>query len=237
MPSDKDAVYTDLVDAVESVIEQCFEDRRAVKIGQDNWYPDLLFRQDTRIVYETADDATIEVPTKDEADIKTSVGGDDRYFTHIAGARTTLEEKLEARAFVTEAYTDRETGQGRLRVYGWDRDPPWFQEGDYMKVYRWRTPIEVIHVCPAGERPPEDHPLPVTGDGTYIGADSLHLYLRGNRGGEYLIDYDDGVTSLYQRESDTSETLTKSTEPSKTIFVGNPETGPRQNALPDETQS
>jgi hypothetical protein len=84
-----------------------------------------------------------------------------------------------------------------------------------------------VHVCPPGEDPPEDRPLPVTGDGTYIGADSLHLYLRGNRGGKYLIDYDDDVASLYQRDTDTSETLQKSTEPGRTIFVGNPETGPQ----------
>lgn len=93
-----------------------------------------------------------------------------------------------------------------------------------MKVYLWRTPIEVVHVSPPGEHPPEDRPLPVTGDGTYIGADSLHLYLRGNRGGEYLIDYEDAVASLYQRETDTNRTLQKSTEPGKTIFVGNPDT-------------
>jgi hypothetical protein len=66
MPSDKETIYTDLVDASTSVIDQLFEDTRVVEIGQDNWYPDLLFRQDTLIVHETAADATIQVPTKAE---------------------------------------------------------------------------------------------------------------------------------------------------------------------------
>ena len=235
MTSDKEAVYTDLVDAVESVVSQVVEESCAVEIGQDNWYPDLLFRQDTMLVYETAADVTIEVLSEEDADLTESAGGDKRYFKHLPGVRSTLEDALEARGFVTEAYDDRERGQGRLRVYGWERDPPWFQEGDYLKVYRWRTPIEVEHVCPSGERPPDDRPLPVTGEGEYIGADSLHLYLRGNRGGEYLIDYNDDVISLYQRDTKASEILEKMVEPSRTIFVGNPDTGPRWNADPDGT--
>ena len=228
MTSEKDTVYADLVNAVESVVSQCFEDTRVVEIGQDNWYPDVQLRQDTLMIYETDSDAVIEVSDKSEADLTETIGGETRYYKHVSDVRPTLEGELEARGFVTEAYTDRETGQGRLRVFGWNHDPSWFQEGDYMKVYRWRTPLEVVHVSPPSEEPPEDRPLPVTGDGTYIGADSLHLYLQGNRGGEYLIDYDDDdVASLYQRDTDTSETLQKSTEPGKTIFVGNPETGPR----------
>jgi hypothetical protein len=228
MTSDKDAVHTDLVDAVTAVIDQCFEDTRAVEVGQDNWYPDLLFRQDTFIVHDTADDVTIEVPTETEADLTESMAGSESYYKQISDARPRLEDALHARNFVTEGYSDPETGQGRLRVFGWDHDPTWFEQGDYMKVYRWRTPIEVVQVSPPDEQPPEDRPLPVAGDGEYIGADTLHLYLRGNRGGEYLIDYADDVASLYQRDSDSSETLTKSSEPGTTIFVGNPETGPRQ---------
>ncbi|WP_273836888.1 hypothetical protein [Halococcus sp. PRR34] len=236
MTSDKETVHADLVEASTSVIDQLFEDTRVVEIGQDNWYPDLLFRQDTPIVHETADDATIQVPTKAEADIRGTGGSEERYFKHISGARSRLEDGLNARDFVTEAYTDPDRGQGRLRVYGWNRDPLWFQHGDYMKVYRWRTPIEVVHVCPAGEQPPENRPLPVTGDGTYIGADSHHLYLRGNRGGEYLIDYDDDVGSLYQRNTQMNETLEKMVEVSRTIFVGNPKTGPRLDISSDGTE-
>lgn len=227
MTSEKDTVYADLVNAVESVVSQCFEDTRVVEIGQDNWYPDVQLRQDTLMIYETESDAVIEVSDESEADLTETIGDETRYYKHVSDVRPTLEGELEARGFVTEAYTDREMGQGRLRVFGWNHDPPWFQEGDYMKVYRWRTPLEVVHVSPPGEEPPEDRPFPVTGDGTYIGADSLHLHLRGNRGGEYLLDYDDDVASLYQRDTDTSETLQKSAEPGKTIFVGNPETGPR----------
>jgi hypothetical protein len=227
MPSDKEAVYTDLVDAVTAVVDQCFGETRVVEIGQDNWYPDLLFRQDTFFVYETPDDVTIQVSSEEGADLTESIDGNEHHYRVISGVRSTLDDALTAQDFVTEGYSDPETGQGRLRVVGWDHNPTWFREGDYMKVYLWRTPIEVVHVCPPGEDPPEDRPLPVTGDGTYIGADSLHLYLRGNRGGEYLIDYDDDVASLYQRDTDTSETLQKSTEPGRTIFVGNPETGPQ----------
>ena len=236
MTSDKETVHTDLVEASTSVIDQLFEDTRVVEIGQDNWYPDLLFRQDTPIVHETAADATIQVPTKAEADIRGTGDGEKRYFKHVPGARTTLEDGLNARGFVTEAYADPDRGQGRLRVYGWDRDPLWFQHGDYMKIYRWRTPVEVVNICPAGERPPEDRPLPVTGDGTYIGEDSHHLYLRGNRGGEYLIDYDNGVVSIYQRDTKTSKALDKMVELSRTIFVGNPETGPRLDTPPDQAE-
>ena len=112
----------------------------------------------------------------------------------------------------------------------------WFQTGDYMKIYRWRTSVEVVYVCPPGKRPPEDRPLPVTGDGMYIGADSHHLYLRGNRGGEYLIDYDDDVASVYQRDTQTSAALDKMVEVSRTIFVGNPETGPRLDTSLDHVE-
>jgi hypothetical protein len=233
MTSEKEAVYTDLVNAVESVRDEVFDVSRVVKIGQDNWYPDLLFRQDTMIVYETPADATIEVLAEDDADLKQSVGGEERYFKHIPDARPRLEDALNARGFVTEACDDPDTGQGRLRVFGWNRDPPWFREGDYVKVYRWRTPLEVVAVCPPGEEPTDDQSLPVTGDGTYIGAGSLHLYVRGNRGGEYLIDYDDNVASLYQRDTEASEALEKTAELSRTIFVGNPETGPRLDESPD----
>jgi hypothetical protein len=236
MPSDKKTVYTDLVDASTSVIDQLFEDTRIVEIGQDNWYPDLLFRQDTLFVHETAADATIQVSTKAKADIKETRGSKERYFKHITDARSILEDSLNEEDFVTEPYADPDRGQGRLRVYGWDRDPMWFQTGDYMKTYRWRTPVEVVHACPPGERPPEDRPLPVTGDDTYIGADSHHLYLRGNRGGEYLIDYDDDVGSLYQRNTQMSETLEKMVEVSRTIFVGNPKTGPRLDISSDGTE-
>lgn len=123
MPSDKETIYTDLVDASTSVIDQLFEDTRVVEIGQDNWYPDLLFRQDTLFVHETAADATIQVSTKAEADIKETRGSEERYFKHITDARSTLEDNLNAEDFVTEPYADPDRGQGRLRVYGWDRGP------------------------------------------------------------------------------------------------------------------
>lgn len=124
MTSEKEAVYSDLVDAVTAVIDQHFEETSIVELGQDNWYPDILFRQDTFVVYDTADDVTIQVSTEEEADLTESIGGDERHYKQISGARSTLEDALNARDFVTEGYSDPETGQGRLRVLGWDHDPP-----------------------------------------------------------------------------------------------------------------
>jgi hypothetical protein len=135
MPSDKEAVYTDLVDAVTAVVDQCFGETRVVEIGQDNWYPDLLFRQDTFFVYETPDDVTIQVSSEEGADLTESIDGNEHHYRVISGVRSTLDDALTAQDFVTEGYSDPETGQGRLRVVGWDHNPTWFREGDYMKVY------------------------------------------------------------------------------------------------------
>ena len=231
MSTAKEAVYTALVDAVKQVIQQTFEDSRVVTIEQDNWYPDLRLRTDTLIPYEN--DAMIEVATDAEATHTETVDDETFYHKRVSDVIPRLDDALTEEGFAAEPYRHHDAG---IRVYGWERNPPWFQIGDYLKLYKWRTPIEVSHVCPPSDRPPTEFPLPVTPDGDYIGTDSLHLCLSGQRGGEYLLDYRDETAALYERDSSDDTVLVKTTEPSRIIFVGNPKTGPRQDAPPDETE-
>lgn len=44
---------------------------------------------------------------------------------------------------------------------------------------------------------------------------------------EALVDTADDETALYHREDNDADVLEKASELSRTIFVGNPETGPR----------
>ena len=224
MANAKKAVYTDLVDAVKTVIQQTFDDARVVTIEQDNWYPDLQLRTDTLIPYEN--DAMIEVKTEAEATHTETVGDETFYHKRVPDVIPRLDGALTEAGFAAEPYRHDYAG---IRVLGWERAPPWFQPGDYLKLYKWRTPIEVTHVCPPEDRPPQDFPLPVTPNSDYIGSDSLHLCLSGQRGGEYLLDYRDETAALYERDSSDDTVLVKTTEPSRVIFVGNPETGPRLN--------
>jgi hypothetical protein len=229
MANAKKTVYTDLVDAVKTVIHQTFDDSRVVTIGQDNWYPDLQLRTDTLLPYEN--DAMIEVETETEATHTETVGDETFYHKRVPNVIPHLDDVLTEAGFVAEPYHHEHTG---VRVYGWERDPPWFQAGDYLKLYKWRTPIEVTNVCPSGDRLPTEFPLPVTPDGDYIGDDSLHLCLAGQRGGDYLLNYRNKTAALYERDSSDDTALVKTVEPSRVVFVGNPETGPRFNNTPTD---
>ncbi|MFC4989367.1 hypothetical protein [Saliphagus infecundisoli] len=213
-----------MVDAVKTVIQQTFDDARVVTIEQDNWYPDLQLRTDTLIPYEN--DAMIEVKTEAEATHTETVGDETFYHKRVPDVIPCLDGTLTEAGFAAEPYRHDYAG---IRVLGWERNLRWFQPGDYLKLYKWRTPIEVTHVCLPDDRPPRDFPLPVTPNGDYIGSASLHLGLSGQRGGEYLLDYQDETAALYERDSSDDTVLVKTTEPSRVIFVGNPETGPRLN--------
>jgi hypothetical protein len=229
MSNAKEAVFTDLVDAIKTVIQQTFDDSRVVTIEQDNWYPDLQLRTDTLLAYEN--DAMIEVAAEAEATHTETVGDDIFYHKRVPDVIPRLDDALTEADLAAEPYRHDYAG---VRVYGWERDPPWFQTGDYLKLYKWRTPVEVNRVCPPGDRSPQDFPLPVTSDGEYIGTDSLHLCLAGQRGGEYLLDYRNETAALYERDTSDDTTLVKTTVPSRVIFVGNPESGPRLNDAPSE---
>ncbi|WIV65885.1 hypothetical protein [Natrialbaceae archaeon AArc-T1-2] len=222
MGSDKKAVHEELVDAVETVVDRTVG-TGVVEFGQDNWYVTVAPRQDALVPSEG--DAVVRVASEEQADIEEEIGDSHYYYRHVPDVVETLETALTEDGFAAKSYRSRD-GQA-VRVLGWDRDPSWFRDGDYVKLYRWRTPLEVVAVAGIGERPPAEFPTPVDENGDYVGADSIHLCLRGNRGGEYLVDAVGGETALYHREDSDADVLEKASEITRTIFVGNPETGPR----------
>lgn len=222
MADDKTAVCTALKEDVEKVINTDFEDSRAVTIERDGWYPHIKLRvEDTP---STSLTAVFRVDSETEADYTVTVGEEEWHYRQHSNVSLKLEDTLTDSGFSILSYNRVDPG---VFVHGWKRASTWFQAGDLMKLFKWKTPLTVAHVCPPGERPPKGFPLPVTSELQYIGPESLHLCLAGRRGGEHLLDYDGEQASLYQRPRSEQPVLKKTNEGVTTVFTGNPTTGPR----------
>ena len=222
MVDDKTVVCTALEEGVERVINIGFEDSRAVTIERDGWYPHVKLRvEDTP---PTSLAAVFRVHSETEADYTVAVGEEEWHYKQLSDASLKLEDTLTDAGFSILTYNGVDSG---VFVHGWKRSPPWFRDGDLIKLFKWKTPLKVTHVCSQGERPPEEFPLPVTPELQYIGPETLHLCLAGRRGGEHLIDYDGEQASLYQRAQSEQPVLKKTNEEVTTVFTGNPTTGPR----------
>lgn len=112
-----------------------------------------------------------------------------------------------------------------IDIKGWPGRFDELREGDFVRLWKWKTPVRVTGVFESGE-PYPDESL------SLLPEDGLTVALEGSRGGQYALHRPESGdnTQFWHKGSSDSHGLTKPNDDASFQFVGNIETGPRQSS-------